>query len=264
VAPEPESIVNNSLFGSNVTDEEVRRETSKRAWADAARYTHWAGIAFLGTFLIPLFNILPPRFTEPTWQLNLISLIISQGMGALLGATLLSLAYLFNPSDRQVQNRALLVRTLASWVALGWLLLIPAQLFLGMRLINTQAGQELGQIGNFKRISSDVRNATTEDELRAALAKVPNTPPIGRLTVPLEVAKANVLSQLQKSINTLENRQEQGSSDRWQIWMKEALRNSLQCVLLATGFIAIGKNRSFETAKYDSPPSRGSRSRSRV
>jgi hypothetical protein len=262
VASESESFPETGLFGSNVLEEEVRRENLKKTWADGARYIHWVGLAFVASFLTSLFNALPPRFAEPTWQLNLITLMLNGGMGALLGALLISVAQLFNVGDRQVQNRALLVRTLASWVALGWLLLIPLQLFLGVRLINTQAGQEIAQIENLKGITRAVRNATTEQELRAAMAKVPNTPPLPSLTVPLEVAKANLLSQFQKNISTFENRQEQESSNRWQTWLKEALRNSLQCLVLATGFLAIGKNRSFRGVNADGSSSRGKRSRS--
>jgi len=263
VSSEQESSAETGLYGSNVSDEDVRRANLRKTWADGARYIHWVGIAFLASFLIPLLNVVPPQFTEPAWQLNLISLITSGGMGALLGALLISVAHLFNLADRQIQNRALLVRTLASWVALGWLLLIPLQLFLGVRLINRQVGEELAQIQNVQRISRAVRNATTEDELRAALAKLPNTPQLPRLTVPLEVGKANVLAQLQKDINAFENRQSQGSSNRWQTWMKEALRNSLQAFVLAAGFLAIAKNRSFAPGNSGVSSSGVNRSRSR-
>jgi len=263
VASESESFPETGLFGSNVLEEEVRRENLKKTWADGARYIHWVGLAFVASFLTSLFNALPPRFAEPTWQLNLITLMLNGGMGALLGALLISVAQLFNVGDRQVQNRALLVRTLASWVALGWLLLIPLQLFLGVRFINRQASEELAQLQNVQRTARAVRNATTEDELRAALAKLPNTPQMPRLTVPLEVGKANVLAQLQKNINAFENRQSQGSSNRWQTWMKEALRNCLQAFVLAAGFLAIGKNRSFAPGNSGVSSSGVNRSRSR-
>jgi len=263
VASEQESSAETGLFGSDISDQDFRRENLKKTWADGARYIHWVGIAFLASFLIPLLNVVPPQFTEPAWQINLISLITSGGMGALLGALLITVAHLFNLSDRQIQNRALLVRTLASWVALGWLLLIPLQLFLGVRFINRQASEELAQLQNVQRTARAVRNATTEDELRAALAKLPNTPQMPRLTVPLEVGKANVLAQLQKNINAFENRQSQGSSNRWQTWMKEALRNCLQAFVLAAGFLAIGKNRSFAPGNSGVSSSGVNRSRSR-
>jgi hypothetical protein len=259
-----ESIANTGLFGEEVSEDEVRRENLKKTWSDGARYIHWVGIAFLASFLITFLNALPPRFTDPNWQLNFVTLIISGGMGALFGSLLVSLAQMFNAGDRQVQKRALLVRTLASWVALGWLLLIPLQLFLSVRLIRTQAGQELSQIQDLQRITRAVRNATSEDELRAAMAKVPNSPPLPRLTVPLEVAKSNLLSQFQKTINTLENRQQEGDTNRWQTWFNQALRNCLQCVVLATGFLALGKNRTFSSdANRSTFGSQRSRSRSR-
>jgi hypothetical protein len=262
MASEAEEVLDSGLFGAEVSQEDVRRETRSREWADGARYIHWVGLTMLGAFLVGLINVLPPRVTDLTWQLNLIALLLGLGNTALLGALLICVARLFNPSDRQIQSRALLVRTLASWVALGWLLLIPLQVYLGVRLINTQAGQEIGQIKGIERISRAVRNATTEEELRRALALVPNQPPLPALTVPLEVAKSNLLAQFQKNINTLRNRQDDGSSARWQIWIKEAFRNSLQSALLGLGFLAIGKNRSLSPEVQTT--SQRSRSRSRA
>lgn len=231
------------LWANAAAEDDVRKETRARDFSDGSRYTHWVGLALLGTFLVGLINALPLRITDQAWQLNLISILLNGGGMALVGALLIRIARLFDFSERQVQKRAELVRSLATWVAIGWLLLIPLQLFLGVRLINSQAGGELGQIQAFENISRAVRNANTEEELRTAMAKIPNQPPLPRLTVPLEVAKANLLAQFQKTINTAKNRQDEGSSSRWQNWMKEAFRNSLQCVMLSLGFLALGKNR---------------------
>lgn len=226
-----------------MNEDDVRRENRAKEWADGARYIHWVGIVLLASFLLTFINAFPLQLNDLRWQLNFISLLMNGGGGALIGALLICMGRLFNLGDRQIQSRALLVRTLASWVAIGWLLLIPLQLFLGVRLINSQASKELGQIKTFERIARDVRNSTSEEELRAAMAKVPNTPPLPRLTVPLEIAKANLLNQFQKSINTVKNRLDESNSSRWKTWMQQAVRNSLQCVLLGMGYLAIGKNR---------------------
>lgn len=231
------------LFGATVNPDDVENEAISKDWADGARITYWVGMVLLGTFLVGLLNAVPARFTDPSWQLNLISLILGNGGISLLGALLICIARLFNRKDQDIASRSRLVRTLATWVALGWLLLIPLQLFISVRLINSQARQEVTQIQNLEGIARAVRNATSEDDLRAALAKVPNQPPLPRLTIPLEIAKANLLAQFQKTINAAENRQKDGSSNRWQTWMREAFRNSLQSLILGVGFLAIGKNR---------------------
>lgn len=234
------------LFESVATPEEMVKEGSTREWAAGARYTYWVGVVLLGSFLTGLINAAPPRFTDPAWQLSLISLLLGSGVTALIGALLICLARIFDQSDRQLQNRARLVRRLATWVALGWLLLIPLQLFLGVRLINSQGKSELEQIQALERYAKSVRDANSEFELRQAMAQMPNQPPLPALTVPFPVAKANLLAQFQKTINTAKNNQEQGSSNRLQIWMKEAFRNCLQSLLLTVGFLAIGKHRLLE------------------
>lgn len=231
------------LFDDVVTPEQIRKENNAREWASAARYTHWVGLALLGSFLAGLINALPPRLIDPAWQLNLIGLLLSSGGIALIGALLICLARVFDQNDHQIQKRTQLVRNLATWVALGWLLLIPLQLFLGVRLINSQGSNELGQIEAIERVAKAVRDANSEFELRKAMALVPNQPPLPPLTVPLPVAKANLLAQFQKTINTAKNNQDLGSANRLQIWLKEAFRNSIQSLLLAMGFLAIGKHR---------------------
>lgn len=234
------------LFGDEITPDQIRKENNAREWASGARYTYWVGVALLGSFLTGLINAAPLRLLDPGWQLNLISLLLGGGGTALIGALLICLARLFDQSDRQIQNRAQLVRNLATWVALGWLLLIPLQLFLGVRLINSQISNELGQIQGLESVAKAVRDANSEFELRQAMARVPNQPPLPPLTVPLTVAKANLLAQFQKTINTAKNNQDLGSSNRLQIWLKEVFRNTLQSLMLALGFLAIGKHKLLE------------------
>ena len=237
------------LYGSPddvVTQEAIRKESQAKEWSAAARYAFWVGIVLLGSFLAGLINAAPPRLADPAWQLNLVGLLLGSGGLALIGALLICLARVFDQTDRQLQNRAQLVRTLATWVALGWLLLIPLQLFVGARLINSQGRSELDQIQSIERVAKAVRDANSEFELRQALAQVPNQPPLPPLTVPLPVAKANLLAQLQKTVNTAKNNQDLGSSNRLQIWLKEAFRNCVQSLLLSVGFLAIGKHRFLE------------------
>ncbi|MFM1800398.1 MAG: hypothetical protein RLZZ117_2676 [Cyanobacteriota bacterium] len=232
------------VLTEKVNDVDLLRERRWKERADAARFTFWIGVALIGAFLVPVVNLVPISIRELSWQLNVISTLMSNGMWALLGALLICLSRVLNQTDRMIRNRALLVRNIASWVALGWLLLIPLQLFLSVRLINSLSAREIGEIQNVQRVSRQVSSATSENELRAAMARIPNQPPMPRLTVPIEVAKTNLLSQLQSNLNAARNRQEQRASARWQTWLREAFRNTLQCGVLAVGFLAIGKKRN--------------------
>ncbi|MFN9644450.1 MAG: hypothetical protein ACK6BG_04865 [Cyanobacteriota bacterium] len=232
------------LLADSINEAELVKERRSKERGDAARFTFWAGAILIGIFLLPLINLAPARFSDPTWQLNLITLLMANGVWALLGALLICLSRLLNQGDRMIRNRSFFVRNLSSWIALGWLLLIPLQLFLSVRLVNSLTGSEINEIQNVQRISRLVSSANTEDDLRAALAQIPNQQPLPRLNVPLEVARSNILGQLQRNINAAKNRQEQRTSQRWQTWLKEAFRNSIQCGLLAAGFLAIGKKRN--------------------
>jgi hypothetical protein len=232
------------LVSDSINEEVLIKERRWKESADAARFTFWGGVVFLGAFLIPLINTIPIQLSDPAWQLNLISNIMVNGVWAFLGALLICLARILNYSDRMIRNRTLLLRNLASWLALGWLLLIPLQLFISVRLINSISAREVGEIQNLQRVSRLVSAGNSEEELRRAMTLIPNQPPMPRLTVPVEIAKTNLLSQLQRSLNAAKNSQEQRASARWQTWLKEAFRNTLQCGLLAFGFLAIGKKRN--------------------
>ncbi len=232
------------LLADSFSEADLSNERRLKERGDAARFTFWVGVSLVGVFLLPLINLAPARFTDPAWQLNLISLLMSNGVWSLVGALLICLSRLLNQNDRMIRNRALQIRNLASWVALGWVLLIPLQLFLSTRLINTLSGREIGEIQNVQRVSRLISRANSEDDLRAALTQIPNQSPMPRLTVSLDVAKTNILGQMQRNLNAAKSRQEQRSSQRWQTWLKEAFRNSIQCLILAFGFLAIGKKRN--------------------
>jgi hypothetical protein len=232
------------VLANKIDDVDLNQERRWKERSDAARFTFWSGVTLVAVAFLPLINLVPLQIKDGAWQLNLISVLMSNGIWALLGALLICLARVLNQGDRMIRNRALLVRNLSSWVALGWLLLIPLQLFVSVRLINTLSAQELGEIQNVQRVSRQVSSATTEEQLREAMARIPNQPPMPKLNVPVESAKTNLLFQLQSNLNAAKNRQEQRSSNRWQTWLREAFRNTFQCGILAFGFLAIGKKRN--------------------
>jgi hypothetical protein len=60
--------------------------------ADVARLLCWGGVSFFGFFLVPLINLVPMRWNEPTWQLSVITILMSNGIWALLGTLLMCLA----------------------------------------------------------------------------------------------------------------------------------------------------------------------------
>ncbi|MFN9960222.1 MAG: hypothetical protein ACK55I_44635, partial [bacterium] len=101
---DPQLMDDSGLFPEEINTQDVHFENRSRKMADGARFIHWVGIALLGTFLVNLLNGIPPRFSDPSWQLNLLTLLISNGGVALLGTLLVCLARLFNLNDPQIQT----------------------------------------------------------------------------------------------------------------------------------------------------------------
>ena len=108
------------------------------------------GVAAVGYCLIALFlltlagNFLPPRLLSPDWQLAVTSNLVDNGAYPLLGVVLVLLASSIDPSNERLSQRQALLRSLACWACIGYLLLAPLQAVVFSRGLN-QASIDLGR-----------------------------------------------------------------------------------------------------------------------
>ncbi len=95
---------------------------------------HWVGVAMLGFFLVSVgFQAWPVALIQPAWMQKMTTALIGGGVTPLMGALLLAAAHVVDPEAEHLARRARLVRRLASWVAIGYVLLIPVQLYAGVQ-----------------------------------------------------------------------------------------------------------------------------------
>jgi hypothetical protein len=205
----------------------------------------WIGAALIGVFSITVIaGVLPIELLKPAWQAKLVSTIISASTYPALGGLfiLLSQRGVEASSSDTFARWVKLVRTLAFFAAIGFVLLIPLLASSSVRLLHQARDQEQDVLRNFRRGELAIQAAASEEELRQAIRKLPGSPnELPTLTIPLPQAKTQLLEKLRPQLKQLENASDQLNSGRWQQALASLLRQSLLALCYALGFSALGR-----------------------
>jgi hypothetical protein len=211
---------------------------------DAAAVLQWAGIALLGMFLAQVVaSAWPIALLQPAWLERMGEALQNLGVNSLVGAVLLVLARLLDQKHDTLERRVRLVRRLASWAALGFLLLIPLQAFTGVRLLGDRTRQENSELARIEQATKAIEAATTEAELRAAIGRFPGAPlnlPAS-LNQPFAELRDRLSDQLRPRLKQAEASLAEARAGRWQAWLRKWLRGGVLSLFLALGFAAIGQ-----------------------
>jgi len=211
---------------------------------DAASILQWAGIALLGIFLTLLVSSAwPLALLQPAWLQKMSDIIQNLGVNALVGAVLLVLAQFLNPKEVALEQRVRLMRRLASWAAIGFVLLIPLQAYSGVTLLRNRTRQESRELAQIEQATKAIEAATTETELRTAIGRFPGSPPNlpARFNQPFGELRDRLADQLRPRLKEAEARLTEARRNRWQAWLKKWLRDGVYSLFLALGFAAIGQ-----------------------
>ena len=211
---------------------------------EAAELLQWVGLALLGMFLtLLLASLWPVALLQPSWLQKGVDVTQNLGINALLGSLLLALAQLLDPQNDRLGRRVVLVRRLASWAALGFVLLVPLQAYSGMRLLRERARNEAAELAQIERATRAIEAASTDAELRTAIGRLPGAPPNlpARFSEPIGVVRDRLADQIRPRLRQTETRLAQARSDRWQAWLRKWLRDGIYSLFLALGFAAIGQ-----------------------
>jgi hypothetical protein len=189
----------------------------------------WAAIALFIVFLaILLAAMLPLEILDSRWQVRVISALLGSSSLPLIGVVLMLLANYLDEDLSPFVSNIRLIRRLAGFAAIGFLLLIPLQITAGTRLLNQQSGNEVGQLKVLQAAADSIRSANNEEDLKNALRKLPGAPnnldrPLG---APLPQVKTALISRLDPAVNRLQNQVEEAKKNRLQkalgIWIRDA------------------------------------------
>ena len=184
-----------------------------------------------------IFASFPLRIATVEWQLNLIGSILSSSLNILIGSTLIIIAQLFNAEERKLQTWQVMVSRFAAWLAVLLIIIIPLQFFLGSRALKQQAIPAAEAVNKLKDIAKGISNVNSEPELRAYVASLPNPPALpSKFDAAFPVVKERAIQNINARINATVNNTELQKSEALQVFLKEAVRNTAQAILMATAF----------------------------
>jgi hypothetical protein len=187
-----------------------------------------------------IFNAFPLKLALPEWQLGLMAALLSSSMFLLIGATLIALAPLFSPHEKLLQDWNLTVCRAASWLALLLMLITPLQFFIGARALKNQSKTTSQAINGLKSIAKSLSALQSENELRAFVASLPNAPTLpAKFDAPFPVVKQRSIENIQAQINAATENINTQKSQGIQLFLKEAIRNAAQAILMAAAFSAL-------------------------
>lgn len=231
------------------------RESSRELQVEFATVLHWVGVAILAYFLVELaFQAWPVALLQPAWLDVMIGFLVSRGITPLTGVLLVAAAAVLNPQSKPLTNRAELLRRLATWVALGYLLLIPVQMYSGAKLLQTRTQQSTQLIGQASRAVEAIRKANTPAELRRAYAQVPgNKAPLPEsFPQPFPVIRERLAEAISANTKRAEYEFGNNMSSVWQRSLGLAFGNTLRMLILFLGFAAIGRRSPYHATLLQS------------
>ena len=202
------------------------------------------GAALLASFLLDLaLQAWPLALFKPAWLDQMTGVLVNRGLTPLTGSLLVAAAPVVNGQSDRLANRAQLLRRFASWVAIGYLLLIPLQLYAGVQLLREQNQQTAQVLAQASRSSRAIQAATSEAELRQAYELIPGrkAPLPDTLPTPLSLVKDRLLATLEARNKKEEYDRDQRMAALGNQAVEVLFGNTLRALILAAGFAAVGR-----------------------
>lgn len=193
-----------------------------------------------GSLNTVIFAALPLQIASPNWQLALIASLIDTSTTILFGLALIAISMLVNTSVVISKDALSLASIFAGYMALVLALAIPLQFYIGNKVLKGQAIQAAMNVSKLGEFYKSINAATSEAELRSYVNSLPNSPALpAKFDAPFPVIKARALENLTAQINATKTSAEIVASQSLQTFLKEAVRNTAQAILMVAGFSAI-------------------------
>ena len=193
-----------------------------------------------------LSAVLPPKPIDPQWQLLLAASLVNNATVAVVAALLMAMAAWFNPGNKRLRARSIAFRRWALAASIGFLLLIPLQLFAGQTFYrnytaklekqNSQSSEQL------QKLRQAVTSANTPQELQAELsvqfgpnAKLSPT----ELRTPMPELRQQLLARAQQADKAIMRQIETQSSRKPDQLVKETIRITISALAYGVGFACL-------------------------
>ena len=211
-------------------------------------------IALVGWLLIGfninsiIFSSFPLKLAQPEWQLDFIATLLSTSTSLLFSATLIILSQGLNSREKILKDWGRTVTRLASLFAVVLVLSIPFQFYIGSRALKNQTIRTYETINKLKAMLKGISAVNSELDFRLYLGSLPNPPRLpAKFDDAFPVIKKRAIDNMQSQINTASENIKSQKSQALQIFLKEAIRNTAQAILMAAAFsVLAGLNQKSE------------------
>jgi len=200
-------------------------------------------------FVTVLMGAFPLAILLPEWQLRLAGSLRGGASFPVEGTALILIANRIDPGSSSIAKGLDRLRQLAVIAALGFLLLIPLQLFASVTQLKLVRDQDQQLLTSLSSATRAIASSRTSAEFAAAVAQLPGAPPLRKeaLTTNFEPARIQLLAQLEPQIRQLSNQVEASRSARINQMITANLRDALVTFFYAVAFAAVAR---FPGAKY--------------
>jgi hypothetical protein len=211
---------------------------------EVSQVLHWTGMTLIGLFAVSFaVTAWPISLLEARWQQQTAELLLNGAHYPLIGATLMVVAGCLSPSTRQEAQRLRLVRRLALWACVGFVLLIPLLTVGGSSELKQNRSNAIANKARLAKAVNLVLRADSEPSLRQAVERFPlpnsGLPPVLPASVP-EVRK-DILIELGPKLELLNNQIDQELERRFKRLIGSLCRVVPMALIYGLGFAAIAQ-----------------------
>ncbi|WP_146134625.1 hypothetical protein [Aphanothece minutissima] len=219
---------------------------SRSEWRshEFALVVHWTGVALSSYFLVDLaFQAWPVALLKPAWLDQMSGFLVGRSATPLIGVLLIAAASEIDHRSTALAKRSAAIRRLATWVAIGYLLLIPVQLYAGVKLLHEQQQIATQQLTQARRALEAIQASTTDLQLRRAYQEIPGdkAPLPDPLPLPLDTVKGRLVEAMDSRNKKAQYDFDQKMSTLWQRSLGLLFGNILRMLILFVGFAALGR-----------------------
>jgi len=207
----------------------------------------WLSFALILVFLAQVIAALfPISLLQPEWMVRFSSSLRGIASLPLMALGLIMLANMIDDKVMPSSSHLQLMRRIASFAAIGFLLLIPLQTYGTVVGIRSQLQQNQAQLNRLTSAAELVQNAINEPQLRDAIRAIPGADGVADqpLGADVKTIKLALLNKLRESTNSLQTQLDDSKTKAIQDIIPPLIRDAIISLAYAIGFagMAYGRN----------------------
>jgi len=222
----------------------VSKKVGSSQMADSLQWLAYAlFLVFLAQVVASLF---PIALLQPQWMVQVSSSIRGTASLPLMATAMLMFANMIDGEVLPSSDQIRLIRRIATFAAIGFLLLIPLQSYGTVGVIRSQVQEGQGQLKRLADAANLVQGAANEQQLREAIRAIPGGEQLANrpLGADVQTIKTGLLARLRPSVKRLENQLKENQSKALQNTIGPLVRDGVISLAYAIGFASMGYGKS--------------------